>query len=104
MKKSVRYTKKQSRKFPLSADAVQKIADMQRDLDAYHYSFANIIHYLKGTYESYSFRPAILAGVAATEETNKQIENICMRAFYNGRKVIELEAKVRELEEKLKQA
>lgn len=38
MKKSIRYTKKQARKFPLSADAVQKIADMQRDLDACHYS------------------------------------------------------------------
>lgn len=29
---------------------------------------------------------------------------ICLEAFDNGRKVIKLEAKVRELEEKLKQA
>lgn len=101
MKKSIRYTKKQARKFPLSADAVQKIADMQRDLDACHYSFANIIGYLKGTFESLSFRPAILAGAAATEETNKLIEKMCLLAFDNGRKVIELEAKVRELEENL---
>lgn len=66
--------------------------------------FANIIGYLKGTFESLSFRPAILAGAAATEETNKLIEKMCLLAFDNGRKVIELEAKVRELEEKLKQA
>lgn len=104
MKKSVRYTKKQGRKFPLSADAIQKIADMQRDLDAYHYSFANIIGYLKGKFESLSYRPAILEGVAATEETSKLIDMICLEAFDNGRKVIKLEAKVRELEEKLKQA
>ena len=101
MKKSIRYTKKQARKFPL-----QKIADMQRDLDAYNFVFANLIGYLLGKFGEHRGKiivPAIITSpsIAATEEVAKQISYILDAAIKAGGKVIELEAKVRELEEEL---
>ena len=101
MKKSIRYTKKQARKFPL-----QKIADMQRDLDAYNFVFANLIGYLLGKFGEHKDKiivPAIISkpSMAATEEVASQISHVLDAANRADRKVIELKAKVRELEEEL---
>ena len=94
MKKSVRHTKKQRNKFPLSADAVQRIADMQRDLDAYNFATTNIIGFLKGKFGNH--KPAIRKGIAATDEVNDNIDFICSAAF-------DADKEIRKLKEKLKQ-
>ena len=96
---------KQASKFPLSADAVIKIADMQRDLDAYSFVFANLIGYLGGKFGEHDNMlvvPAISQSMAATKEVEKQISHVLDAAFEARRKIIELKAKARELEEKLK--
>ena len=59
---------------------VGKIADMQRDLDAYNVAFGNLIGYLKGRFGD-TCKPVILKGMAATEEAEIKISMVCEAAF-----------------------
>lgn len=59
---------------------IDKIVAMRQDLDAYHFAFGNIIGYLKGGFGE-SYKPAILYGIAASEEVEDEVTAICRAAF-----------------------
>ena len=63
----------------VDASCVKAIADMQRDLDAYHFAFVNIIGMLKGKFGG-SFVPAISQDMAASERVNDEIHDIFLSA------------------------
>lgn len=63
----------------LDMSCVKTIADMQRDLDAYHFAFVNIIGMLRGKFGK-SFVPAISQNMAASESVNDEIHDIFMSA------------------------
>ena len=64
----------------IDGSCAKTIADMQRDIDAYHTAFANIIGYLKGRFDDRR-KPTILAGLAASEYINNDISMITEAAM-----------------------
>lgn len=76
----------------VDSSVVKTVADMQRDLDAYHTAFANITGYMMGKFDRH--KPTILAGLAASREVNDDIDCICDIA-------IRLKTRCDELEDKL---
>ena len=84
--------KKTKSSMTLDANAIKVIADMQRDLDAYHFALGNIIGYLKGFFGEL-YRPAILKGIEATKEVADDVEMIFKAA-------IELREEYEKLKEK----
>ena len=66
-------------KIKVDVSFVKAIADMQRDLDAYHFAFVNIIGILRGKFGG-SFVPAISQDMAASQRVNDEIHDIFVSA------------------------
>lgn len=65
-------------KIPLST--VEVVIGMQRDLDAYDFAFTNLIGYLHGKFGR-TYKPAIIKGMAMSEDVNARIDALCTAAF-----------------------
>ena len=76
----------------VDSSVVKTVADMQRDLDAYHTAFANITGYMMGKFDGH--KPTILAGLAASREVNEDIDCICDIAIRLRTRCDELENKL----------
>ena len=83
----------------IDGDIVTIIRDMQRDLDAYNTVYVNIIGYLGGKFGK-GYKPCIMEGLAASEEVNANIEDICKEAFELRGKYEEMCTKYDEMVEK----
>ena len=77
----------------MTAD-VKTIANMQRDLDAYTFSFVNIIGWLDGKFEKTSLRPAIQVDLAASDGVNELITCLYKKCQNIFKRVKELEAEI----------
>ena len=66
-------------KTKIDVSLVKTITDMQRDLDAYHFAFINIIGMLRGKFGG-SFVPAISQDIAASKSVNDEIHDIFISA------------------------
>lgn len=66
-------------KIKVDASFVKAIVDMQRDLDAYHFAFVNIIGILRGKFCG-SFVPAISQDMAASQRVNDEIHDMFLSA------------------------
>lgn len=66
-------------KTKIDVSFVKAVADMQRDLDAYHFAFVNIIGMLRGKFGG-SFVPAISQNIAASKSVNDEIHDIFVSA------------------------
>lgn len=62
------------------SDGLDKILAMQRDLDAYKFAFTNIMGYLDGRFGK-GYKPAIMKGIAASDDVDSMIDAICRKAF-----------------------
>ena len=71
---------------------IKEIREMQQDLDAYNFAFANIIGHLNGLFGK-GYKPAILENLATSETARNNINQICEAAFELRRKYDELTQK-----------
>ena len=83
----------------LDTSAVKVIADMQRDLDAYHFVFGNLIGYLNGKFMK-NYKPAILYGLPASKEVENDITQLCDSAFVLQDEYNKLKLKLEEYEKR----